>query len=297
MGRGAIAIALSPSPEFLQSVLSPLVMNDISPVGRATVAAMMACGLSFTAIATPSLAISAAPSPLILAPHLAQTEDDSPPEAAPDLLGQVWQLQGIYYNDADDIRPDQPERYTLEFLEDGAVAIGADCNRVTGQYAVTGDRLTLEPGASTEAACPPDSIAADFVFALRGAAAYTRQPDGSLTITMIRNLGTIVLEPLGGLNTDGPEPDTPAALILDVGREHICTLVRTLPNAENADALVETLGTTRNEVASNLEILRTRMERLNAEGRGWPTVLGSGTAPENRLEPWLIAALRIACED
>src|SRR6056297_982917 len=48
---------------------------------------------------------------------------------------------------------DRP-RMTLEFDSDGGVAGLASCNRFTAQYKLTGERLTIDPAATTRMTCP-----------------------------------------------------------------------------------------------------------------------------------------------
>jgi heat shock protein HslJ len=56
----------------------------------------------------------------------------------PALTAVLWQWQGIAaINGEVTLRPDQPEKHTVAFLEDSKLAIQADCNRATGNYSVT----------------------------------------------------------------------------------------------------------------------------------------------------------------
>jgi len=87
-----------------------------------------------------------------------------------------------------------PTRYTITFNEDGTAAIGADCNRVTATYTVADSALTIVPGASTMAMCPPDSQATPFVSGLSSAAVYFFQ-DGHLFIDQFASSGTMRFAP------------------------------------------------------------------------------------------------------
>lgn len=87
-----------------------------------------------------------------------------------------------------------PTRYTITFNEDGTAAIGADCNRVTATYTVADSALTIVPGASTMAMCPPDSQATPFVSGLGSAAVYFFQ-DGHLFIDQFASSGTMKFAP------------------------------------------------------------------------------------------------------
>jgi heat shock protein HslJ len=48
----------------------------------------------------------------------------------------------------------------------------ADCNRVVGKYTVNGNQLTIVPGPSTLAACPPGSMGDEFVRQLGNISSY-----------------------------------------------------------------------------------------------------------------------------
>jgi len=58
--------------------------------------------------------------------------------------------------------PAHPERYWVEFLPEGVLALQADCNRGTGTWTQKGAELTLKLLATTLAACPPDSLDSRF---------------------------------------------------------------------------------------------------------------------------------------
>jgi heat shock protein HslJ len=65
-----------------------------------------------------------------------------------------------------------PSRYTITFMANGALAIKADCNQVTGTYQTTNTQLTITLGPATLAACPPDSQADTFVMQLTNVSGY-----------------------------------------------------------------------------------------------------------------------------
>ncbi len=63
--------------------------------------------------------------------------------------------------------------YTIEFGADGRYSGQADCNRYTGGYQrPEPGRLTITAGASTLAACPPPSIAGEFMQAIFAVTGY-----------------------------------------------------------------------------------------------------------------------------
>ena len=64
-------------------------------------------------------------------------------------------------------------RYAIAFVNDGTATISADCNQVTATYTTTmGGGLSIRPGASTQAACPDDSLGQQFVGALSLVTSY-----------------------------------------------------------------------------------------------------------------------------
>ena len=73
------------------------------------------------------------------------------------LTGTVWKWTTSLFSDDTRRAPDDPNKYLLEFLPEGKVSITADCNQVAGTYTADGNKLTITPGPSTLAACPPGS--------------------------------------------------------------------------------------------------------------------------------------------
>ena len=81
--------------------------------------------------------------------------------------------------------------YTIEFKADGTFAAKADCNQVSGTYTTTPTGgLTIVLGPSTMAACPPESLAPQYVTGLGNAASYAIA-GSDLTITL-KDEGTLV---------------------------------------------------------------------------------------------------------
>jgi len=88
------------------------------------------------------------------------------------LTNTVWRWTDTVMSNDTHIKPDAPERYTLEFQPGGMVAVRADCNRGSGSYLLSGSALTFGPLAMTRAMCPPGSKDTEF---LRGLAAVQGQ--------------------------------------------------------------------------------------------------------------------------
>jgi heat shock protein HslJ len=63
--------------------------------------------------------------------------------------------------------------YTVQFLADGTVDIGADCNRAGGTWSGGDGALALAVTTSTLAYCPPPSLSQPYLVALNGVTGYT----------------------------------------------------------------------------------------------------------------------------
>ncbi|HEU0116764.1 MAG TPA: META domain-containing protein [Thermomicrobiales bacterium] len=76
----------------------------------------------------------------------------------PALAGVRWDWQAFEDGDGAIVRPDHPDRYMVEFLPDGKLAIQADCNRGVGTYTTDGPTIDLQIGGVTRALCPEGSL-------------------------------------------------------------------------------------------------------------------------------------------
>jgi len=83
-------------------------------------------------------------------------------------VGFVWKWEGTQ-TAVEHIAPDDPTRYTLEFLPDTTVAAQIDCNRGRGPFTLDGQAITIGPLATTRMACPEGSLDAVFSKQLEGA--------------------------------------------------------------------------------------------------------------------------------
>lgn len=111
------------------------------------------------------------------------------------LTGQPW-LWGSFATSApgsESVVP-SPERYTIQFNDDGTFAAKVDCNQVAGTY-TTGDdgAMTIVPGPSTMAACPEDSLADAFLQGLSTTTSYVIA-DNQLDLTKADE-GTMTFDP------------------------------------------------------------------------------------------------------
>lgn len=99
-----------------------------------------------------------------------------------------------------------PSRYIILFNTDGTANIKADCNSVHATYTTDGSSISITPGPSTMAACPPDSQDAQFMNQLSNAAIYFID-GGNLYIDLFADAGTMRFVPQG---SPPPNPDAPA---------------------------------------------------------------------------------------
>ncbi len=81
-------------------------------------------------------------------------------------MGRTWYWLGTIESGRA-VRAIDPERYTLTFQND-LVAIRADCNRGSGEFARDGSRFTVQPLALTRAACVPPTQGAAYAAQLQG---------------------------------------------------------------------------------------------------------------------------------
>jgi heat shock protein HslJ/uncharacterized membrane protein len=95
------------------------------------------------------------------------------------LLGTGWSIAGI--DGAALAAGSQP---MLTFSPDGSLSGQAPCNRFSGSYSLTGESLTLAPGATTRMACDEAVMAAEreFLAALAGVQGFAIAPDGALLL-------------------------------------------------------------------------------------------------------------------
>ena len=109
---------------------------------------------------------------------------------APSLTGTVWQLEQIRYNSDTRIETASPSDYTIEFMEDGQLSIRADCNQALGSFTEDGSSLSIDLEPTTLAACPPESVAPEYLQSLQSAGIYFFQ-DGKLFIDLQADTGTM----------------------------------------------------------------------------------------------------------
>jgi heat shock protein HslJ len=107
---------------------------------------------------------------------------------APALTGVVWEWQRFEGGDGSEVVPDDPSRYTIRFMEDGTVAVQADCNSGSGRYVVDGDRLEIDELATTLIGCPPGSLGTDYLRYLDEAVSHVFR-EGKLYLALPADAG------------------------------------------------------------------------------------------------------------
>lgn len=140
----------------------------------------------------------------------AQNTDNVPVVAAPSLepalTGIPWQWVSTTDPAQGTVATSDPGRYLILFNEDGRANIQADCNTVQATYTTDGSNITITPGASTMAACPPDSLESQFLSQLSSSAIYFIE-GGNLYLDLPADSGTMRFAPQGAA---APNPDAPA---------------------------------------------------------------------------------------
>jgi heat shock protein HslJ len=71
----------------------------------------------------------------------------------PSTLSGVWKLQSMELAGAERFVPDDPDRFTVAFL-DSRIGVTADCNQCGGTYSVSDETLYVSPLACTLVQCP-----------------------------------------------------------------------------------------------------------------------------------------------
>ena len=101
-----------------------------------------------------------------------------------------------------------PENYILNFNDDGAVMVKADCNNAQGSYTADDSSLSIQLGPTTMVYCGDESSSDDFLKHLGFAAIYSFL-DGNLLIDLMADGGTMTFTSAGGgaQSTSGDLPD------------------------------------------------------------------------------------------
>lgn len=117
------------------------------------------------------------------APQPAATPE-APAEDSP--LGQ-WQWLSFQGMDDSMVEAPDPTAYTLEIRADGA-SVQADCNRGSGGVTVDGSSITFTDFATTQMACPPESLGDRYLRDLGDVRSWVIR-DGDLYLALMMDAG------------------------------------------------------------------------------------------------------------
>lgn len=131
--------------------------DEVAPAVTTTVAVTPTVPLA-TEPVTSTGAISATTPITTTAPETDTAPSEDQIMGANPLVGVQWEWAAtLKTRPATQAVVPDPTAYTLEFAEDGAISIKADCNRALATYTLENDSLTITLGPTTLAACPPGS--------------------------------------------------------------------------------------------------------------------------------------------
>jgi len=131
------------------------------------------------------------PAELVVQRVRSDTAAVDPAPSAGSITAGPWRLTAMSLAGAIEQPVDATPAYTIEFGADGRYSGRADCNRYAGSYdRPSPDRLVMTAGIATLAACPPGSIADDFMRAVATASAY--RVEGEMLRLELANGGYLV---------------------------------------------------------------------------------------------------------
>ncbi len=116
---------------------------------------------------------------------------------------------------------------------------------------------------------------------------FTTQPDAAFTTDLHGK--TIAQIP-------SPSPTLPARDSAS-SRQQVCAIVKAMPDAKDTDQFLTKVRVSREQALVNLDQLKSLMQQIDTDGYGWQNVIGKRDAiPEAQLHPWILGALRMACD-
>jgi putative lipoprotein len=140
---------------------------------------LAACLIVLTSIATG----------IVMAQETTPEATESSEASSPSLVGVTWQWEH-FASGAEEMDVPTPD-YTITFMEDGIFHAQADCNLVNGSYSADNGTISIMPGPSTMAMCPPGSLGNDFTRYLSLVAVYSFTEDGKLLLEIPADSGTL----------------------------------------------------------------------------------------------------------
>ena len=137
------------------------------------------------------------------APAPIQPLAPAPSASTPTLTQGVWLWTRTEYGDDTVLQSPNPNRYTVAFMDDGRVAIQADCNSGSAAYTTSDSSLTIGPAAVTLAACPPGSQDTAFLRDLMQVVTYVFAGP-QLVLNMRLDSGNMIFSPQSLTGLSGP---------------------------------------------------------------------------------------------
>lgn len=120
----------------------------------------------------------------------------SPPVRLGGLGGTSWRLVKFQGGDGKILTPDDKNKYTVAFTNNGDVSARFDCNRGRGTWILNGpNQLRFGPLALTRAMCPPGSLHDHLVGQWGSIRSYVLK-DGHLFLSLMADGGSYDFEPM-----------------------------------------------------------------------------------------------------
>jgi heat shock protein HslJ len=115
---------------------------------------------------------------LIMATLLLSACQNAAPASAIPLEETTWLMQSYRNAQGQTTQALPGSEANARFSKDGKIFGNASCNQYSGAYQISGNRITIDPGAMTMMMCPDEGVSAqeqDFIAALKAAATYKIQ--------------------------------------------------------------------------------------------------------------------------
>ena len=109
------------------------------------------------------------------------------------LTGKTWIWVRALYKDGRKLAPKSPDKFTLTLKPDGTFSATTDCNRLSGSYAATKDKISFSEIAATRMFCE-DSQERDFTALLNTAQSYGFTAKGRLILRLKEEGGSATFE-------------------------------------------------------------------------------------------------------
>jgi len=105
----------------------------------------------------------------------------------------VWMWEGFEDSaDQDDIKVEEPDRYTLTLGPDDQALIKADCNQVTAAYTLKDSDISFELGPSTMAFCGEESLDQQYLAMLDQVVTWVLSDDDEFVLNLRVDAGNMI---------------------------------------------------------------------------------------------------------